>query len=110
MSSEEIVVVSSSPGSDSDTLHQLEEGLDNLMEEIALDLGEGIPVMDARSHVFSCNPLLQEVEYFSMARSREEDDSFWEPPGESMTSSELKALRHNWSISDEVLLRLLGRG
>ncbi|KAL6200048.1 hypothetical protein ACLB2K_029830 [Fragaria x ananassa] len=60
VSSEEIVMVSSSPGSDSDTLHQMEEGLVNLMAEIALDLGEGIPVMDARSHVSSSNPLLQE--------------------------------------------------
>ena len=93
VSSEEIVVVSSSPGSDSDTLHRMEEGLDNLMAEIALDLGEGIPVMDAGSHVSSSNPLLQEVEEFIMARSREEDDSFWELPGESMTSSELEALQ-----------------
>ena len=67
--------------------------MDNLMAEIALDLGEGISVMDVGSHVSSSNPLLQEVEEFVMARSREEDDSFWEPPSESMTSSELKALR-----------------
>ncbi|KAL6129391.1 hypothetical protein ACLB2K_072742 [Fragaria x ananassa] len=40
VSSEEIVVVSSSPSSDSDTLHRMEEGLDNLMAEIALDLRE----------------------------------------------------------------------
>ncbi|KAL6123920.1 hypothetical protein ACLB2K_076436 [Fragaria x ananassa] len=110
VSSEEIVVVSSSPGSDSDTLHRMEEGLDNLMAEIALDLGEDIPVMDAGSHVSSSNPLLQEVEEFIMVRSREEDDSFWEPPDESMTSSELKAFRQNWSIPDEVLLWPLGRG
>ena len=58
VSSEEIVVVSSSPSSDSDTLHRMEEGLDNLMVEIALDLEEGIPVMDVESHVSSCNPLL----------------------------------------------------
>ena len=76
VSSEEIVVVSSSPGSDSNTLHRLEERLDNLMAEIALDLGEGIPIMDVGSHVSSSNPLLQEVEDFSMARSREENDSF----------------------------------
>ena len=31
VSSEEIVAVSSSPSSDSDTLHRMEEGLDNLM-------------------------------------------------------------------------------
>ncbi|KAL6188091.1 hypothetical protein ACLB2K_039485 [Fragaria x ananassa] len=110
VSNEEIVVVSSSPSSDSDTLHRMEEGLDNLMAEIALDLGESIPVMDAGSHVSSCNPLLQEVEKFIMARSREKDDSFWEPPDESMTSSELEALRQNWSIPEEVLLRPLGRG
>ena len=110
VSSEEIVVVSSLPSSDSDTLHRMEEGLDNLMAEIALDLGENIPVMDAGSHMSSCDPLLQEVEEFIMARSREEDDSFWEPPGESMTLSELEALRQNWSIPEEVLLRPLGRG
>ena len=75
VSSEEIVVVSSSLSANSDTLHRMEEGLDNLMAEIALDLGEGIPVMDAGSHVSSYDPLLQEVEEFSMARSREADDS-----------------------------------
>ena len=110
VSSEEIVVVSSSPSSDSDTLHRMKEGLDNLLAEIALDLGESIPVVDAGSHVSLCNPLLQEVEEFIMARSQEEDDSFWESPGESMTSSELKALRQNWSIPEKVLLRPLGRG
>ena len=67
VSSEEIVVVSSSPSSDSDTLHRMEESLDNLMAEIALDLGESIPVMDVGSHVSLCNPLLQEVEEFIMA-------------------------------------------
>lgn len=110
VSSEEIVAVSSSPDSDSNTLHRWGEELDNLMVEVALDLGEGIPVTDARSHVSSSDPLLQEVEEFSMVRSREEDDLFWEPPGESMTSSELKALRQNWSIPDEVLLWPLGKG
>ncbi|KAL6200291.1 hypothetical protein ACLB2K_030073 [Fragaria x ananassa] len=84
VSSEEIVVVSSSPDPDSDTLHWWEEELDNLMAEVALDLGEGIPVSDAGSHVSSSDPLLQEVEEFSMVRSREADDSFWDPPGESM--------------------------
>ena len=57
VSSEEIVAISSSPGSDSDTLHRWEESLDNLMAEIALDLGEGIPVMDVGSHVSSSDPL-----------------------------------------------------
>ena len=76
VSSEEIVVVSSSPSSDSDTLHRMEERLDNLMAEIALDLGESIYVMDVGSHVSSSDPLLQEVEEFSMTRSREEDDLF----------------------------------
>ena len=79
VSSEEIVEVSSSLSADSDTLHRMEDGLANLMAEVALDLGEGIPVVDAGSHVSSCNPLLQEVEEVIMARSREEDDSFWEP-------------------------------
>ena len=110
VSSEEIVVVSSSPDSYSDTLHRWEEELDKLMVEITLDLGEGIPVMDVGSHVSSSGPLLQEVKDFSMTRSQEEDDSFWEPPGESMTSSELETLQHNWSIPEEVLLRPFGRG
>ncbi|KAL6185494.1 hypothetical protein ACLB2K_041627 [Fragaria x ananassa] len=69
VSNEEIVVVSSSPSSDSDTLHRMEVGLNNLMAEIALDLGEGIPVMDVGSHVSSSNPLLQE------------GVKFWDPPG-----------------------------
>ena len=103
VSSEEIVVVSSSPDPDSDTLHRWEEELDYLMAEVALDLGEGIPVTDAGSHVSLSDPLLQEVEEFSMARSWEVDDLFWDPLGESMTLSELKALRQNWIIPDEVL-------
>ena len=110
VSNEEIVVVSTSTDPDSDTLHQLEEEVDYLMAEVALDLGEDIPVTDVGSHVSSSDPHLQEVEEFSMTRSREDDDSFWDPPGESMTSSELKALRENWSIPEEVLLRPLGRG
>ena len=110
VSSEEIVVVSSSLSADSDTLHRMEEGLNNLMAEIALDLGEDIPVMDVGSHVSSCDPLLQEVEELIMATSREEDDSFWEPPGESLTLSEVEVLRQNWSNPEEVLLRPLGRG
>ncbi len=60
VSSEEIVVVSSLTDPDSDTLHRWEEEVNYLMAEVALDLGEGIPVTDVGSHVSSSDPLLQE--------------------------------------------------
>lgn len=58
VSNKEIVVVSSSTDPDLDTLHRWEEELDNLMANIALDLGEGIHVTDVGSHVFSSDFLL----------------------------------------------------
>ena len=57
----------------------------------------------------SFDPLLQEVEEFSMTRSREADNLFWDPFGESMTSSELVALREYWRFPDEVLLHPMSK-
>ncbi|KAL6225541.1 hypothetical protein ACLB2K_004391 [Fragaria x ananassa] len=82
VSNEEIVSVSSSPDSDSGTLHRWKEELDKLMAEIALDLGEGIPVTDVGCHVSSSDPLLQEsIPDEVLLRPLGRGVKFWDSPG-----------------------------